>query len=335
MKNNSKEIIEEFEAKKHLYNSFGESTHLLIKSLLESNRIKPHQITFRVKDKDSLSKKLVKKNNKYKNISEITDIIGIRIITFFEDDIDVIADIIQSEFEIDTENSIDKRTLETDKFGYRSLHYVASHSKSRLRLTEYKNFKKIKFELQIRSILQHSWAEIEHDIGYKGESEIPKSAKRTFYRVAALLEQADIEFVKLKTEILEFENQIKDDIASDKENIEINKSSLIAFIKESSKLADFEHIAASRLCERGSDGDFIDVSQNFIERLKNRGINTLTELEVFISEHSEAAIQNQEREFEQQHMQPHSFIPGAIILWILNLLDAQDVAQQRTEVKNK
>jgi len=77
------------------------------------------------------------------------------------------------------------------------LHYVASLISEREKLTEYKRFAGIKVEIQIRSTLQHAWAEIEHDIGYKGENSVPDSLKRNFSRVAALLEVADIELMQL------------------------------------------------------------------------------------------------------------------------------------------
>lgn len=59
-------------------------------------------------------------------MSDIKDISGIRIITFFPDDVDAVAKLIQKEFAIDYSQSVDKRILlDPDRFGYLSLHYVA------------------------------------------------------------------------------------------------------------------------------------------------------------------------------------------------------------------
>src|SRR5438309_774277 len=49
-------------------------------------------------------------------------------------------------------------------------------------------------EIQVRTILQHSWAEIEHDIQYKSVSVIPAEIRRRFMSLAGMLEIADREF---------------------------------------------------------------------------------------------------------------------------------------------
>ena len=79
-----------------------------------------------------------------------------------------------------------------------SMHYVVSIHQNRLKFTEYKSYTNLKIEIQIRSILQHGWAEIEHDLGYKGAKGIPDEFKRDFNRISALLETADNEFDRLR-----------------------------------------------------------------------------------------------------------------------------------------
>ena len=64
----------------------------------------------------------------------------------------------------------------------------------RMVLRENKAFEGLKCEIQIRSVLQHAWAEIEHDLGYKSELTIPKEVRRSFSRLAGLLELGDKEF---------------------------------------------------------------------------------------------------------------------------------------------
>lgn len=58
-------------------------------------------------------------------LEDITDLAGIRIITYFADQVDLIASFVEEEFEVDRSNSVDKRELiDPEKFGYLSLHYV-------------------------------------------------------------------------------------------------------------------------------------------------------------------------------------------------------------------
>jgi len=319
MKEHSAAILTEFNNSKLLLHGFGEVVNTLIKSLVKDT-INPHQISFRIKDSDSLANKLLKKNDKYTALNEITDLVGLRIITYFEDDIDKVADIFKTEFDIDFPNSVDKRLIESDKFGYRSLHYVASLSDERAKLTEYKKYKGLKFEVQIRSILQHSWAEIEHDLGYKGESEIPKTAKRTFYRVAALLEQADIEFVKLRQQIEDHELIIKHQILTSSPENKIDASSIIAFIKESTTLNEIESEIEIITCERNSNST--NITDIILEDLSNHKIETLFELEKLLSDNKENIVKwNIDYYLSMPEPRPKNFIAGAAIIWLFRLID--------------
>jgi len=327
MKKHSTEILKEYDSGKFLYQEFGEIVTALIKSLI-GQVVSTHQISFRIKDRDSLSTKLIRKNHKYISIKDITDIVGLRIVLYFEDDIDRIAEIFKKEFDIDIPNSIDKRQVEADKFGYRSLHYVASLNKTRLSLTEYKKFKGLKFEVQIRSILQHSWAEIEHDLGYKGESEIPQTAKRTFYRVAALLEQADIEFVKLRQEISEYEQIIKEQIVTDSASVTIDKSALIAFIKESSTLFEIENLIENVACKRGRVAESF-ITDVVLKRLKEEKIGTLKQLEDLLIQNKDLIIEFVRNEYQSlPEPRPESFVAGASINWLLNVLEEKTAANK-------
>jgi ppGpp synthetase/RelA/SpoT-type nucleotidyltranferase len=318
------EILTDFDSKKELLSGFANTTHQLLKDLLSNINLNPHQITFRVKERDSLEKKIKKKDDKYNSLSEITDLVGFRIIAYFEDDIDKVAELIEKEFNIDKENSIDKRKLETDKFGYRSLHFVLSLKNDRLKLSEYKNYKDLKAEVQIRSILQHSWAEIEHDLGYKGEIEIPETAKRTFYRVAALLEQADIEFVKLKMQISNYEKEVENQINNSPETVSIDKASLLSFIKTNKTLNDLEAKVTEKLIyKRGEVNDFIITYS--LPRLENLQISSIKQLEDSIKKNNDKIylfIENFIKVYEKKYKKRSEvFVNGASISWLCSVLE--------------
>jgi putative GTP pyrophosphokinase len=226
-------ILKQFDEHNQSYSSLGKKCLEILRELLEVDNISMHHITTRTKDRDSLSKKIDTKENKYSDITEITDICGIRIITYLDSDVDKVANIIEKEFSIDAANSIDKRALKADQFGYRSLHYVVSLSETRLKLTENKKFKSYKIEIQVRSILQHAWAEIEHDLGYKGEFSVPEHFKRNFNRLAALLETADIEFDRLKKDLTQYEIEVKKNIINQPNEVPIDQASVLVFTENS------------------------------------------------------------------------------------------------------
>nr|WP_321484992.1 RelA/SpoT domain-containing protein [uncultured Draconibacterium sp.] len=224
-------LVEEFKTNRKLYEAFCKRVENLIRELIMGLDIKPFSIESRTKSLESFEGK-IRNKDKYSSLDEITDLAGVRIITYLESDVDKIADLIGSEFFVDPRNSVDKRNVESNEFGYRSLHVVASLDRKREKLREYNRFKGLKFEVQIRSILQHAWAEIEHDIGYKGKFTLPKSTKRSFNRLAALLETADVEFDRLKKALGQYAENIDKEIENNPQIVELNKISLKSYLKD-------------------------------------------------------------------------------------------------------
>lgn len=166
---------------------------------LERNGLVVTAIETRIKTEESLAGKLALKGAKYATLSDITDILGARIVTFYTDDVDRIASIAEQLFEIDWNNSVDKRRLhQLDSFGYNSLHYICRIPGHDLR-----------FELQLRTTLQHAWAAINHDTGYKSGIEIPQEYMRRMNRLAGLLEMADDEFSRIRSEITDYRRRVQ------------------------------------------------------------------------------------------------------------------------------
>jgi len=174
----------------------------MLSLLLQNQPLHIHSIIGRTKNKASLENKILQANDKYNRLSDITDICGIRIITYYEDEIDKISDFIRSHFSIDEENSVDKRKkLSPDRFGYLSLHLIVNLPLNKFGLGSVASDHTCKIEIQIRSILQHAWAEIEHDLEYKNPAGTSDETKRRFCRLASVLEFADREFKDIRNSI--------------------------------------------------------------------------------------------------------------------------------------
>ena len=156
-------------------------------------------IESRVKGHDSLAGKLELKGHKYNSLANLTDILGLRVITFYIDDVDKVASAVERLFTIDWENSVDKRKIhEIDSFGYLSLHYICSIPDFPYR-----------FEIQMRTLLQHAWANMDHDTGYKSGVEIPKRYLRNMSRLAGMLELVDDEFSKIRIELTDYRRRVQ------------------------------------------------------------------------------------------------------------------------------
>ncbi len=196
------------------------------------------QIQGRAKDEESFGKKAsapsrVDPNRpKYQDpINEITDKAGVRVITFFPKTVDQVDLVIYSEFLV--HNKINKSDVlkEEERFGYQSIHYLISLTPQRAAFPEYAHYKHLVAEIQVRTILQHAWAEIEHDIQYKSVETIPPSIRRRFMSLAGLLEIADREFQTIDDEDKELRQSARKSVQEGElESVEITPDALKAYL---------------------------------------------------------------------------------------------------------
>ncbi|HDR2370548.1 MULTISPECIES: GTP pyrophosphokinase [Enterobacter] len=150
----------------------------------------------RVKDWLSIRNKIERKELKIITIHDISDLIGFRIILLFKRDLDVVSDIIKKHFDvISEEDKFD--SLEDNKFGYQSRHYIIKVPSAWLKVPSFKPFKNYKAEIQLRTLSQHIWAATSHKLQYKNEDSVPISLRRALNRASALLEVVDLEFERI------------------------------------------------------------------------------------------------------------------------------------------
>lgn len=212
------------------YEKLGVNVKQALEALLQEKDIPYLSINYRVKEQNSFLEKIERK--KYEQpFLETEDLCGIRIICYFQNDIDKIQNIINSEFKV-TENQIKQELLNATEFGYRSTHLIAQVKKEWASTPAFRGIVDLKFEIQVRTILMHSWAEIEHKLAYKSESEIPKELRRQFSFISAALENADFQFEVIKNAIQD--NNSKLISKAEEENkfddsIELNLDNLQAF----------------------------------------------------------------------------------------------------------
>ncbi len=226
-------ILEEYHAILPAINRLQEVVLKALNDALDSNGIIVTAVTARVKTEESLAGKLALKGQKYHSLSDITDILGARIVTFYTDDVDRIASIAEKLFDIDWNNSIDKRSLhQLDSFGYNSLHYVCRLPKSIYYDSNCEELNSIPFELQLRTTLQHAWASINHDTGYKSGIEIPREYRRQMNRLAGMLEMADDEFSRIRTEINDYRRRVQQLVHNGKlDDVQLDGDTFRSYLK--------------------------------------------------------------------------------------------------------
>lgn len=122
-------------------------------------------------------------------LSEITDQVGLRVITYLRDDVSAVANLLGDEMRLLDDRDMGVETASTGRWGYSSRHLLIAAEGEQQPAS-----------VQVRTILQHAWAEFEHDIRYKGSipDEDAPDLDRRFTLAAGLLELADREFSAIR-----------------------------------------------------------------------------------------------------------------------------------------
>jgi len=201
--------VEEYKHRCDNYKIFAEVLEKVLKKV--AKKYAPLAIVqTRAKETASFAEKCQRKKNKYKDpVNQLTDLCGGRIIVHTVEQVKAVSAFIENHFEIDRENSIDvSQRLKPTEFGYRSVHYIISFKKGVFPtrdvdfelpplLFDDKNFKNRRAEIQVRTILEHAWADTAHELAYKSSFQIPAKWEREFAGVAAMLEGADKTFSRI------------------------------------------------------------------------------------------------------------------------------------------
>lgn len=283
----SEMLMEQFYALEPALIKLREVAEGALKDTIKQNGLYVAGIESRVKQAKSLAGKLELKGFKYHDISDITDLLGMRVITFYSDEVDKVSALVGKLFDIDWENSVDKRALyENDRFGYMSLHYICRLPKSLYYDETMPQLNEIRFEVQMRTALQHVWATVNHDMGYKTDVEIPSEYLRRCACLAGLLELADREFLSFRQGIEDYRRKVKSLIHDGKyDDISLDIDSFTDYLKLEPFKGLNERIASINHAE------IQPVSMMpYLEVLKNlMGLKTLGDVERLKSEYGDDA----------------------------------------------
>ncbi|HXB66408.1 MAG TPA: hypothetical protein VNV42_16200 [Solirubrobacteraceae bacterium] len=206
--------------------------------MLSADGITAVQVDARTKEVDSFVDKIARKPGKYQNpLIDITDLSGVRVILYYSSDVERVDSLIEREFAVDDANSWKRTpTSDPDRFGYRSDHYVVSCSPSRAQLSEWSPYRGLKAEIQVRTVLQHAWAAIDHRLNYKRASEIPAELKRQLFRISALLEVADDQFESVRQGAARLSSTYKESVSSGHLNLPIDRDSIEVYVDSSPRM---------------------------------------------------------------------------------------------------
>ena len=273
------ELLESYHEQLPQLEQLIEQASNLLKAALREQNIQLNTFEGRIKTEESLAGKLEKKGYKYRTLHDVTDVVGIRVVTYYTDDVDKVAAIAKQIFDIDWKNSVDKRKHQLNSFGYLSLHYICYLKEGPLRT--------IPFEIQMRTALQHVWSAIEHDIGYKGAVKLPPEFVRQFSRLAGMLEMADDEFSRLRTTMTDYRRQVQALVKSGHfSEVSLSSDSFQQFLD----LKPFDRLN-QRIAAVNQAEIFPAPMMQFLPILESFRFTNLGDIQQFIVENSEDAYQ--------------------------------------------
>ncbi|MEE9903810.1 MAG: hypothetical protein K4305_00045 [Chlorobium sp.] len=166
-----------------------------------SNKIQAKELKYtlkkRVKSLESLNEKKQGLVNKgLLENQKIKDLLGLRIIVPFLEDVEQVVEIIKESFDVaDIERK--SEALSYREFAYDSVHLEISLGDLCVELPEFCCYS---CEIQIRTILQEAWAEIEHELVYKSNIEFPdnRAIRKKMAALNANLVLSDMIFQEIR-----------------------------------------------------------------------------------------------------------------------------------------
>lgn len=297
-------------------------------------------IESRTKEVESFRKKIMRedKKGKYKNpIEDVTDLVGLKVMPISLPDEEIVFNLLNQNFR---EYKIQKHCIdkthekkENRQFGYLGRHLVIECKEGLLKELEQvycsqevqkemldrfgdanvyslRDFLGLKAEIQVKTLLQHVWAEIEHGARYKPGEELSDEKKRIFDRLAALVEIADDMFKDLIQESREKERKIhknidtKHDISKERAQNEgalseiLNSENIHSYLTHRTIQEHFSKIKNEYFQIDNEKPSFI--SSAFVELLRLVGMKCIGDLDELLFD--EKLLQELKKYIQDDHL---------------------------------
>ena len=219
-----REAVRAYAARQPTLLATTEAYVVLIRTLLDDAGIDYLSVTGRTKSVSSFSAKANRTEGGrllYPDpLEQITDQVGVRVITYVHSDVAAVAELLAEELTVLDDRDLGEETARAGRFGYASRHLLVRVDQTgpdgadgadgadgvevgTREAAQPAGLSGERASVQVRTVLQHAWAEFEHDIRYKGN--VPDDAAadldRRFTLAAGLIELADQEFATIRARI--------------------------------------------------------------------------------------------------------------------------------------
>lgn len=194
----------------------------------------------------SFAEKTQRKRSEFNDpVHQFTDLCGGRVITSTHDEVAVVSKYIELHFDIDWDNSVDvSQRLKPTEFGYRSIHYIVSFKPGPFPDKDVavdipEGVYGLKAEIQVRTLLEHVWADFSHNMAYKRGFSLPKKWERELAGLAAMLENADGTLMRIRDGMKIYSSCYGSYMGEEKMRAELDKlEAVLEFDPENAELAD-------------------------------------------------------------------------------------------------
>jgi putative GTP pyrophosphokinase len=199
-----------------VYDEILQSLHQQVRQVLEAGG-SFLTIKYRVKRFETYFDKLIKmsRHDQGSDAAVITDILGLRIVCPFLEDLDVVENLIKANFNV-VERERKGSRHSAGEFGYDSVHFL-------IRIDPIYRKRELPYtasvcEVQLRTILQDAWAEVEHELIYKSDITLPnESIRRKLASLNATLTLSDLIF----QEIRDYQKEIRERDRKRRQSLEV------------------------------------------------------------------------------------------------------------------
>ncbi|MBF0427979.1 MAG: hypothetical protein HQL94_03590 [Magnetococcales bacterium] len=197
------DLLDQYDESFDLYKAYNERLLINLGELFNKTTLPISAISGDLMSRSALKKLLTEKAGFYSKLKDIECLITVRVVVYFSDDLDYAVSLIKKEFSINESHSPVVDTSDQDRFGIHIRRFAIKLLAEQYARLEYQRFDSLKAELEIRTVLQHSWSEVKgvFDFLISG-ARIPTENVNKLAQISYLLKMADDELVRIKDQIM-------------------------------------------------------------------------------------------------------------------------------------
>ncbi|MEO5331675.1 MAG: hypothetical protein H7839_06595 [Magnetococcus sp. YQC-5] len=205
-------MLDQYDENFDLYKSYNERLLINLGEVFNKTTLPVSAITGDIMSRGALKKLLMEKGGYYSRLRDIENLITVRVVVYFSDDIDMAVSLVKKEFMLNDSFLSGTHSPDQDRFGINARRFSIMLLPDQYGRVEYQRFVSLKAELEIRTVLQHSWSEVKGMFDVLiNRMNVPGQNVNKLAQISYLLKMADDELVRIKEQILSQSERVRPD----------------------------------------------------------------------------------------------------------------------------